>query len=58
VYKRHGTGANYLFPDMHAEFSALYHTKGVSSVDSPWYHVDYDANNSNHKIFFWVQELF
>jgi prepilin-type processing-associated H-X9-DG protein len=44
VYLRHSGGANYLFPDMHAEWSKEYHKQGYQTPGSAWYAPEYDIN--------------
>jgi prepilin-type N-terminal cleavage/methylation domain-containing protein/prepilin-type processing-associated H-X9-DG protein len=49
VYRRHSQGANYLFPDMHAEWSKEYHKQGFQTPGNAWYHPAYDTNPASGK---------
>jgi prepilin-type processing-associated H-X9-DG protein len=54
LYRRHVGGANYLFSDLHAEWSGEYHKQGVGTngQNNIWNHRDYDIGSSVGRSFF------
>jgi prepilin-type processing-associated H-X9-DG protein/prepilin-type N-terminal cleavage/methylation domain-containing protein len=52
VYLRHNGGANYLFPDGHAEWSSEYHKQGYNSPVQYWQDTArYEPKGSDYRIF-------
>lgn len=58
VYLRHNNGANYLFPDGHAEWSDQYHKQGYQTANGVWQDTArYEPVGPDYKIFVRVNEL-